>query len=71
MGEVGGNTEAVDLEGDSSQRVVEALLNGLKLAISHELSETLSKRISINIHTASYIKCVVGSSTVLVGLDPL
>jgi hypothetical protein len=71
MGEVGGDAESVNLEGDSSQRVVEALLNGLKLAICHVLSEALSKRISINIHTASNIKRVVGSSSVLVGLDPL
>jgi hypothetical protein len=71
MGEMGGDAESVNLEGDSSQRVVEALLNGLKLAIGHVLSEMLGKRISINIHTASNIERVVGSSSVLVGLDPL
>ena len=71
MGEMGGDAESVNLEGDSSQRVVEALLNGLKLAIGHVLSETLGKRISINIHMASNIEHIVGSSSVLVGLDPL
>jgi hypothetical protein len=45
--------------------------NGRKVASSHPAPETLSKCVGIDVHAAGNVKQIVGSSTVLVGFNPL
>jgi hypothetical protein len=64
------NPDAIDKKSDGSQRIVEALADGQEESSSHLPAKMISKRIRINIHTASYIESRIWSGAVLVGFHP-
>ena len=71
MREMGVDTDAMDLEGDSGQRIVKSMWKGRKFTCSHPVPETLSKMVSINVHMACNVERRIGGSTILMGFNPL
>jgi hypothetical protein len=53
---MGVDTDAVDLEGDSGQRIVKSIWKGRKFTCSHPVPKVLSKVVSINVHTACNVE---------------
>ena len=68
---MGVDTDTVDLEGDSGQRIVKSMWKGRKFTCSHPAPETLSKGVSINVHTACNVEQSIWGSTILMGFNPL
>jgi hypothetical protein len=71
MREMGVDTDAMDLEGDSCQRIVKSMWKGREFTFSHPAPESLSKVVSINVHTACNVERSIWGSTILMGFNPL